>query len=247
MRDSMPEVALSYFSYPKTQKSEVHFQSWSCPVCKGENPKSNGGTVAHEPFDEGNVHIDGRKHPIHLFCLLSLQGHTLLCPDCTAKTDATQVIPLATKCVLAAKRFFRALPDYFSDPMNQVYAGVLCMMMGAIQRKSSLLSLGMALQARVIDQAIRRGSSHIKLAGEIEQLVKEVLAKQGPLSAKLEHLKSIIAMYPKPLPNIDSDEGLRNTLEVVKRTIFGDRFVRVWRFSAALGALYYGRQLLILP
>lgn len=243
---------LAYFRYPMTKETEVNFRSWKCPVCSGENPNSEGGTVAHAPYDKEHIHIDGRKHPIHLFCLLSIYSHNTLCPNCRAKTDASSLIPLSQKCMLTALRLFKVISDRIPNPMAQLYAGVTCMIAGISAKKNSLILLGMVLQAHMIHRAIQAGGFPTKLAQEILYLIEEILfdmKNQIPVTEKLARLKSISSQYPEVFAWMESRneqeiaKGLSDSLEKVKRDLIGDRLVRLWRMSAILGALYYGKKI----
>lgn len=187
----MSGVALRYFAYPKTQENEANFLSWACPVCKGKNPKLKGGTIAHGAYDSEKTHIDGRKHPIHRFCLLSAYKHKATCPTCRIDIDVSQVISIWMKYSLSCQRFRHWLESKMSDPVNQAYAGFAFMIAGILTKKTSpFFSLGMGLQAYAVHQALQYGSSHISITRQLECLSNELIADLN--NAKLEQLKSII-------------------------------------------------------
>lgn len=125
-------TALSYFYYSKTE------DGWICPICREDDPKLKGGTVAHGAFNLDKIHVDGRKHPSHLICIMPYSNR---CPVCRAYTDATE--------------FRWVFENWTPKPANQVMIGLACAIVGAATRKYALILIGMALQANVTHRAIQ--------------------------------------------------------------------------------------------
>lgn len=255
----MSAISLPYFSYPKTKETEANFRDWHCPICIQGDPEAFGGTVAHGAYDSNNVHIDGRKHPVHRYCLLSFLKWSTSCSECRVETNAAQVMPFWMKCRNAALRVYHSLPalgerskNWVLNPANQVYVGFACMILGLARRKHSLTSMGLGLQAKGIHDAIQYGGQHIRIVRQIEHLANDLIQdmrKHYVIQVKLERLKMEASAHPASYtqiaPWIDSPdrekvlEGLQEISKAAKAAIFSDQIIHFWRTAAAVGAVYY--------
>jgi hypothetical protein len=251
-----------YFSYPKTEENKANFQDWICPICRSDDTKE---IVAHGSIIKDKVHIDGRKHPIHLYCLLSWLERSAECPTCKYKADASAIIPLATKCRITALRAYNSLPSIYercrnwvANPMHQVPIGVVLMLVGFAKKTASLTAAGMILQANGIQDAIQCGSRHIAVAIEMKKLAEDILSdlqKGNIVQGKLKQLKSLARSYEPYYSQIadwiESSErgkiyaGLDETVDLLNIVLMSDRMLRMWRNCMALGSLYYGGKALL--